>query len=797
MNKQIILSFFFLPGLLFAQQISVAGNVKTNQNQDIPFASVVFKDNKATDNIKGVITDKKGAFEIKLDKGKYTVEITVVGMKPSTHALNLNKAQKKIDVGVYRIDTTVKLEEVVVTTEEDLIQILPDKKVYNVGKDQTVSGASITGVMENLPSVQVDNGLISIRGDKNVTLLVDGQPNGMTNNLETFPGNMVQRIEVITSPGAKYEARGAAGIINIILKKGKQYEYNSSTEIFSSYPLSIGINGNISQVGKKGNWYVNMGTGISQPISRNYITLKTPQEEIQKTKQKTERKRNQKYILVNSGKSHEFAENSQLNANITLRKATSDNNNEVNYDDQMSNGNILRSKRMEMEDENADMYQGSLSYSHKLGASSKINAVVNGEISRKNKRSEIESESYLMDDGNDYSNTTDKKETEKTYGLTLDYHTAINEKITLDMGYKLSFIKLGSDFKVAEIADNSATAVKDFTNIVYYTETIHAGYVELNINFEKESWTLGLRGEDTGIDINAVRGSLDQQKKYFNLFPSLRYVRQLSEKTRMQLALYRRIVRAPRSTRWILPYSTFTDNRNMFVGNTDINPSYMTGIEAELVMRISKKLRLYPALFYQLKKDELELYIEKRNIKVGDRELELYTSSLVNIGDFHAFGGEISFNYKPSKKWRFRGDILFNGYHQRGSYNGVNFSGDGLMISGKLITTYYISKTLDVQVRNYYDGPGRAGQYDMKGRYRMNMDIRKKIFKGKGRILLGMQDVFNTNYRRVETDAEDFNRFLELQSRVPQVNLSITYRFNQKKYKGKKGNQYDDYEVIN
>ena len=93
MNKQIILSFFFLPGLLFAQQISVAGNVKTNQNQDIPFASVVFKDNKATDNIKGVITDKKGAFEIKLDKGKYTVEITVVGMKPSTHALNLNKAQ--------------------------------------------------------------------------------------------------------------------------------------------------------------------------------------------------------------------------------------------------------------------------------------------------------------------------------------------------------------------------------------------------------------------------------------------------------------------------------------------------------------------------------------------------------------------------------------------------------------------------------------------------------------------------------------------------------------------------------
>lgn len=794
--KHLIL--LLLPGLLFSQQIIVSGSVKTKQNENIPYASVLFK-NKQQENStdQGVLTDEAGKFNIELKKGHYTMEIIVVGFQTSSYTLDLTKAKKKYNAGIYSIDTTLNLEEVVVSGEENAIQILPGEKVYNVAKDPAAQGVSLTGVMENLPSVQVNNDQIAIRGDQNVTLLVDGQPNGLTENLSTFPSSMVERIEVITSPGAKYQARGSAGIINIILKKGNKYEYNSSSELFSSYPLAIGVNGNISQVGKKGNGYVNLSTGLSQPIGRNIISLETPLKEIIRTEQETERKRKQKYILVNTGKSYDLNENIQINGSVSIRKAISDNLNTVEYKDELFDNSKQNSKRIENEDGIADMYQGSLSYTQNFGNKASLKAQINGELSNKNKKSIINTENHFVQQQSTPSNSTEKEETKKNYSVTLDYSNEINEKTSIDFGYRYDNIHLGSDFKVNQIFGNSIEEISDFTNLVGYNESLHAGYVEMKINLEKESWTLGLRGENTGIEVTANKGGFEQKKNYFNVFPSLRYLRELSKKTRLQVALYNRIQRPPRSTCWVLPYSTFTDNRNLFVGNPDIDPSYITGIEAELMMRPSKKISFYPALYYRLTKDELELYIEKRDITIGNETQEIYTSSLVNIGDYHAFGLELSYNYKPSKKFRVRGDLLFNGFHQVGSYNGVSFSGDGMIFSGKLIATYYFSETLDFQIRNYYDGPGRAGQYDMKGRFRMNMDIRKEIFKGKGRILLGMRDVFNSNYRRVRTEGEGFSRFLQLQTRIPQVNLSITYRFNQKRYVGQKGNQYDETEIIN
>ena len=791
MIKTLLISILCVPGFIFSQQIKVSGNIQTEQNQNIPYASVIFKGKDAESLYKGVLTDENGIFNIDLKRENYTVEISVVGVQATSYNLDLREAVESYNAGIYKINTTVLLEGVVVKGEEELIQILHDKKVYNVAKDRAARGASLTNVIENLPSVQVDNGSIAIRGDNNVTLLVDGQPNGLTKSLETFPSSMVETIEVITSPGARYQAQGTAGIINIVLKKGKESEYNSSTEFFTAYPLTAGVNGNISQVGGKGNWYLNAGTGYSEPVWRNYISLETPQNVIQETKQITERERKRKYFLVNLGGSRKFKKEGQLNASITARRAVSDNENTVNYDDLIDDGSIEKSRRTEIEDEDAMRYQTNISYKQNFGEKVIFKTHINGEISEVDKSSNINTELFFPNNKSNFPNTTEKEEYQKSLGFSADYENEKNEKINFSTGYRKDYVQIGSDVEVNQIED-VIVAVDEFNNNVRYTETIDAGYIEVKLNNEKENWTLGLRGENTKIDVQDNKGGYKQNKNYFNLFPSIRYVKQISEKKRLQIALYRRIERAPRSTRWILPYSTFTDNRNMFVGNPDIDPTFLTGIEVELVLRPSKKLSLYPTLFYKKEKDEMELYIEKRIIRFGEEEQDVYTSSLVNIGDYHSYGLDLAYRFRPSKKWRFNGDVMLFGFRQIGSYKGVSFNGENIMFMGRFILTHYISKTLDFQVRNYYTGPARSGQYNLKGRYRTNMDIRKEIFKGKGRILLGVQDVFNSNFRRVKTEATDYTRLLELQTRVPQIDLSITYRFNQKKYKGIKGNQFDD-----
>ena len=177
------------------------------------------------------------------------------------------------------------------------------------------------------------------------------------------------------------------------------------------------------------------------------------------------------------------------------------------------------------------------------------------------------------------------------------------------MGYQKDYVEIGSDVEVNQI-ENVIVAVDEFNNNVQYTGTIDAGYIEVKLNNEKENWTLGLREENTRIDVQDNERGYEQNKRYFNLFPSIRYVKQISEKKRLQTALHRRIERVSRSTRWILPYSAFTDNRNMFAGNPDIDPTFPTGIEVELVLRPTKELSLYPTLFYKKEKDEIELYIE-------------------------------------------------------------------------------------------------------------------------------------------------------------------------------------------
>jgi len=371
----------------------------------------------------------------------------------------------------------------------------------------------------------------------------------------------------------------------------------------------------------------------------------------------------------------------------------------------------------------------------------------------------------------------------------------IEKNGALELGYRSDLSSIENDFSVKRQSKDSSFTIPEFTDSTKYNERIYAFYGQISKQIKNISIKLGLRTEISDINISSERKNFSNEKNYVDWFPSVFVDYSFNEKNKIQFSASRRINR-PRS--WtIIPFSTFTDERNTFVGNADINPSYVFATELDYTTKISDKFSFYPTLYYRKTFDEMELFVEKQQITIGNETQDIFASTIANIGDYNAYGAELGVSYKPFNWWNMFAEIVLNGFIQRGSFRGASFDGEGLLLSGRYNTTLNFFKSMKLQIQNFYRGPIETGQYRRKGFYGVNIGLSNDLFKGKGVLALNVRDVFNSNKRLVTTFGKDFTRDLELQYRVRQINLSVTYRLNHKQHKGKKGNQFDAVEIVN
>lgn len=800
MNKVITLLTLLFSITLFSQKVEVRGQIKDNQNQEVPFAGIVFKSFKDSSKIFGTLGDENGNFVIEIPKDNYSLEISLVGIEPKIIELDLRDKKSTLNLGIITVSTEVSLDEVVIKGNKTAYKVDLDKKTYNVAQDIVAKGGTLTDVMQSLPSVQVESdGGVSIRGDQNVRILVDGKPSGLASSAELFatiPASSIEKVEVITNPASKYSAQGTAGIINVVLKKGQKKRFNSSLEVFTGYRLTGGVNYNIAQSGETGSWYANAGIGYSEPKAVNDIILKSSNKVPDINTQESDRIRNQYYYLINLGGTTNFNENNKLSGSLTYKGAQSDNSNTTFYKD-FNKGSLLNSSnRNENEDETNNFINGNISFDHKFKKEGhQLSFTASAEYTEGDEDAIISSVETFPLSQTLNQDVTKNEEKISRYVLSTDYTLPMKNNYTLELGYRIDLSSIENDFSVKRQSGNMTFIIPEFTDKTDYDEKVHAFYGQLSKKFEKLSVNVGLRTEISDINISSQVNNFSNRKNYIDWFPSVFLNYTFNERNKIQFSASRRINR-PRS--WmIVPFSTFTDERNIFIGNADINPSYVAATELSYTAKISSKLRIYPTLFYRNTTDEMEFYVEKQQITIGTKTQDIFASTIANIGEYTAYGTELGVSYKPFNWWNMYGEIVLNGFKQRGSFRGASFDGDGLLVSGRFNTTFNLFKSMKFQIQNYYRGPIETGQYRRKGFYGMNLGISNDIFKGNGAIAFNVRDVFNSNKRLVTTFGPDFTRDLELQYRVRQINLSLTYRFNQKKHKGKKGNQYDNFEIIN
>ena len=202
----------------------------------------------------------KGVFSFEVFPGKYNVSIEYI----SFEKINLENVviREAKDLGKFELLlASNSLNEVEVVAEKTEVEIRLDKRVYNVGKDITVRGGSVSDVMDNIPSVSVDvEGNISLRGNDNVRILINGKPSGLVGlsgpeGIKTNPCRIIEKVEVVTSPSARYEASGTAGILNIILRKQELLGFNGSINLNAGIPETIGRNATLNWRTKKLNLF--------------------------------------------------------------------------------------------------------------------------------------------------------------------------------------------------------------------------------------------------------------------------------------------------------------------------------------------------------------------------------------------------------------------------------------------------------------------------------------------------------------------------------------------------------------
>ncbi len=809
MRKLLPIILLFTTFTIYAQRpqevnpIKITGTVlEQDTNQPLEYATLVLQSIDNPSKISGGITDANGKYEVEAQPGKYNVSIEYIGYK--TYKLPNQNLTKSIDLGITKLAPDVaELEGVEVVGEKTTVEIRLDKKVYNIGKDLTNSGANISDALNNVPSVTVDvDGAISLRGNENVRILINGRPSalagfGSTDALRQLPADAIEKVEVITSPSARYDAEGTAGILNIILKKEKTLGFNGSINTTIGYPTSSQINSNLNLRTDKFNIFNTLGYSYREAPGNGLFDNTYVNGTYDRIIEDRDINRLDKGYNGNLGIEYFISDKSSITASIFGR--ISDESDITDNDSKRFIDNILTNQTFRKEDEKQDdnSIQVSLNYinnfndnGHKLTSDFQYSKNTEDLLTRINENNTVPNNDLLARE-NIYQN-----EIQNEYLFQADYVLPMGDA-QFEAGYRGNFEQTITDYQLDTLNQNSGQFETnlDLTNKFTYDENVNAFYSQYGNKFGKFSFLLGLRLENTQLkgkveseyDIEALQEILGTEvdlnfdKNYLGLFPTFNMTFELNEMESITLGYNRRINR-PRG-RFINPFPSRSSRTNVFQGNPDLDPAYANAYDLGYLKRW-EKLTLTSSIYYQKETNSFERVQEETGQTTSDG-ISIIRSIPINLSTNQRIGAEAGVLYNPTKWLRLNGSFNFFQFETDGIFNNVDYGAKNTSWFSRFSSKITLPSKIDWQTNFFYRGPSENSQTKNKGIAFTSMAFSKDVFSDKGTITFNVSDLFNSAKRRSYTETAFFTSDSEFQWRVRQFTLGFVYRFNQPKGKTK------------
>jgi len=771
---------FFSTSVVWSQDLYIEGHVQDDTGLPLPYATLMIYDADSA-MVDGLSTDEEGYFKSVLDApGIYTLHFQYLSF--SDHIIeNLKVTTEPVTLEEITMTSgDLVLDEIQVTAERSQMELKLDKRVVNVGSDLANAGSNVADLLDNIPSVDIDvEGNVGLRGSQNVRILIDGKPSGLLGNnvadaLRQLQSDMVERVEIITNPSARYDAEGEVGIINLVMKKESRRGLHGSVDLRAGNPHNYGAGINFNLRREWVNLFLNGGLYyMKSPGSASSYQRFDGPEGVQIYESETDRFRSRLSNQYQFGADFYLNEYNTLTASGMYRFSDGNNETDIHYED-FTEGKELIGTSRRLDQENRDGYdmETALSYEKSFkDQDRKLTADFKWMQNHDLELSDIEENIFHTNRRNIFQRS-ENEEGEETFLLQADYTDPIGQDGMFEAGIKVNLRDIKNNFLVEEMNEEDQWGIlPGYNDNLTYFENIFAAYSIYGNKSGQFSYQVGLRVEHSDITTRLENENMNNDRNYTDFFPTAHFTYELDPENQFQLNYSRRLSRP--WFRMLMPFSNFSNNRSRWMGNPNLDPEYSHSIETGF-LKYFQSGSLLSSLYYRHRTGVIE-----RLRQINDEGIELRVP--VNLGIQNAYGVELNFNYDFLKWLRY--DVSLNFYQAitEGQYLEQDFYSNARTMTGRTSTKLKLPKEFDMQLSFFYRAPRATTQGRRDAMYSLDAGISKDILNNNGTLILNGRDLLNTRKFSGYSEGPDFYSEEESVWRNRQITLTFNYRINQKK----------------
>lgn len=736
---------------LSAQNTVIKGTVlESNSKQAIEFATILIADKTSKAALSGTTSAHDGQFEVAVASSNFYIEVSFIGFNTQTFE-DFEIEDNVVNLGVIELDSGHALDEVLVRAEKSQTEFKLDKRVFNVGKDLSSTGASALELLNNVPSVEVNiEGQVSLRGSQGVQMLINGKPSVLAseegNALGSITAEMIEKIEVITNPSAKYDAEGTAGIINIVLKKDEKKGLNGSITVNTGVPNNHSLGLSLNKRTEKFNLFSQLGIG-RRTFPQDRTTSSIDLVNNVSIASEGESEKNETFYNLILGTDYHINKLNVLTLTGRFAFEQEDENADLNFEQiDASNEPTDGWRRSELTEATNPKWEYELQYKKdfKRHKDQSLLFSAMGDFFGKDKTSEFDNIIVL---GNE-TNTQQKTRTdfaEARYTFKLDYTHPFSDKVSLETGAQYVSNDVSNDYAVSDLINDEWINNPNLTNIFEFDQKVLGLYSSVAYEHDKWGLKLGLRLENT--DLNTLLKNTDErnQRQYTDLFPSAHTSYKLSDNFSLQAAYSRRIFR-PRL--WDLnPFFNIRNNFNIYTGNPNLDAEYSDAYEINAIYIIGQTSINF-GVYHRYTTDVIE--------DVSSFENNITTRMPSNIGTNAATGVEFNAKYSPKRWLSFNADFNYNYFNRKGEYESQSFDFDADRWSSRLTAKLKLPAQMDLELSANYRSKYQTFQQEIADNFFTNLGVRKKMLKKRLIVNLSVRDVFASRVREQITSQPTF-----------------------------------------
>ncbi len=751
----------------------------------VEFASISISREGSKKVLNGTLSEGDGKFSFaNINPGKYKMEISFLGYADKVMSqIETTKKTPDNNLGVvYIVPSNILLDEIEITEKRALIENKVDRIVFNAEDDSSIAGGDATDVLRKVPNLSVDlDGNVSIRGSQNIKILINGKPSGMFSNnaadaLKMFPADQIKRVEVITSPGAKYDAEGSGGIINIVTKKA------DISGVAGSVNVSVG--------NRQNNTFVNLNAGKGRfGSSLNGAVFYSIPQDGELLFRRTDNLPSGSRTLTQDGirrtsrlgfhgsasAFYDINAYNAINTSFTTRGFGFDVSGDINGELISPNMNESFSfVRNQIDDNITDGFDWNTDYTRKFEGNETQELVFAYQLSRNNQDQDISllETNSIKNFNRDESIFNDSDNFEHTGQI--DYTHPISKKITLETGAKMVVRDIKSDYQYSTrpFGENGVYTLDAIrSNIFNYDQDVLAGYGQLKFPIGKLLLIAGLRYERTEISGIDDKKEISFENSYQNFIPNFTISRALKNFRNLKLSYSKRIQRP--SLTFINPFNNTTDRTNIVIGNPTLAPELTHQVEAGYNTRVAG-FNIFGNVYYKKTNDIIEqiLIVQPNGVSLNTFD---------NVGTNNSVGLNLFVN-KSIKKLNFRigGDVFT--YNGKGVVNDEKLSNSALQYQIFTGGDYAITGSVKVDFFGFFRSDQPTLQGSTPSFSIFGFGIRKDIKNWS--IGLRALEPFSENKEfKSEQKGENFEQISSFQLPFRSFGINVRYKFGKVDFK--------------